>query len=64
MSNFQAALLHGLKVLGHVALSGAVTALFAYLTHNQQVLLYFPAVNVAEATTWKWIFPADPFPTV
>jgi len=64
MSNFEAALLHGLKVLGHVALSGAVTALFAYLAHNQQVMLYLPAVNIVEATIWKWIFPNDPFPTI
>jgi hypothetical protein len=63
MTNFQAALIHGLNVLGHVALSAAVTGVFAWVNHNPVLLIYTPLVNVAEAFVWKWVFPNDPFPT-
>lgn len=63
MSNFEAALLHGLKVLGHVALSAAITGVFAYIKGDATFMVYTPVVNVVEAALWKWLFPDVPVPT-
>lgn len=62
MSNLQAALLHGLKVLGHVALAGAITGIVAYVKHDPTLMIYSPAVNVVTATIWKYLFPNEVFP--
>jgi hypothetical protein len=62
MTNLESAVIHGAKVLGHVALSAAVTAVFAFINHNPQIMLYTPVVNVAEAFLWKLMFPNDPLP--
>ena len=64
MTNFQAALLHGLKVLGHVALSVAFTGILAYATNDPKLMYFVPAVNVIEAAAFKFLYPDNPTPDV
>jgi hypothetical protein len=50
-----AALITAGKVLLHIALSGAITALVVYLSHNAALIALYPAINVAEAGILKYL---------
>lgn len=43
------------KVLLHIALSGAITAVVVYLSHDASLVFLYPAINVAEAAVLKYL---------